>query len=156
AIARRNAAETSDAIRYRMAVGCGETLMLMGRYDEATAELDTAAVLTHDPVARATVERYQGEIALKWGRVGQGAALCESALRRRGQWVPQSRLGWAWALVREPLVHWFHRLFPGRLHAGAPSFRGDLTGQLLTRLAVAYWMSSSPKAIWSVQAAMNH
>jgi serine/threonine protein kinase/tetratricopeptide (TPR) repeat protein len=156
AVARRNAGETADAVRYRIALGRGEALVLLGRYDEATTELDAATALTGDPFAKATVEGYQGEIALKRGRAGQSAALLECALRRLGNWVPRSTLGWAWALVREPLVHCLHRLFPKRLHAAAPSARGDLTGRLLVRLAQAYSMGNSLKAMWSVSAAMNH
>jgi tetratricopeptide (TPR) repeat protein len=155
AVARRNAAEAPAAVRCRIAVGCGEALMLLGRYDEATAQLDAAAGFTDDPVALATIEGYQGEIALKRGRAGQGAALCESALRRLGEWVPRSRLGWAWAVMREPLVHRFHRLFPGRLHRESPPAQSDRTGRLYTRLAYAYLMSNTPKAIWCVYTAMN-
>jgi tetratricopeptide (TPR) repeat protein len=155
AVARRNAAEAPATLRCRLAVGCGEALMIPGRYDEATAELEAAAQLTDDPVARATIEGYQGEIALKRGRAGQGAALCERALRRLGEWIPRSRLGWAWALIREPLVHWFHRLFPGRLHRAASSARSDLTSRLYGRTAYAYFMSNSSKAMWGIQAAMN-
>jgi serine/threonine protein kinase/tetratricopeptide (TPR) repeat protein len=156
AVARRNAAEATDAVRHRIAVGCGEALMLLGRYDEATAQLDVAAPLTDDPVTKATVEAYQGEIALKLGRAGQSAVLCARALRRLEHRVPQSRLGWAWGLVQESLIHGWHRLFPKRLHAEAPSPRGDLASWLFARLAYAYIVSNTPKSLWALYAGMNH
>jgi eukaryotic-like serine/threonine-protein kinase len=156
AVARRNAEEAPPAMRCRIRVGCGEALMLLGRYDEATAQLEAAAGLTDDPVPRAIIEGYLGEIALKRGWAGRSAALCESALRRLGKWVPRSRLGWAWALVREPLVHCLHRLFPKRLHSEPPSAPNDLIGRLMTRRAYAYWMNSSPRAMCAIYAAMNH
>jgi eukaryotic-like serine/threonine-protein kinase len=156
AVARRNAGEAADPVRWWIAVGCGEALMLLGRYDEGTAELDVAADLTGEPVAKATVEGYQGEIALKRGWAGRSTALCETALRRLGNWVPQSRPGWLWGLMREPFVHCLHRLLPKRLHAQAPTTRGDLTGRLYTQLGYASFMQSTPKAIWAIYAGMNH
>src|SRR5262249_49936119 len=118
--------------------------------------LDAATALTEDPGARASVEGYQGEIALKRGRAGAGAALYETALRRLGHWVPRSGPGWLWALLREPLVHGLHRLFPGRLHAEAPGPQDMLAGRLLARLALTYFMNNSAKALWAIQAGMHH
>jgi tetratricopeptide (TPR) repeat protein len=155
AVARRNAAGTPDALRHRLAAGRGEALMLLGHYDEATAEFNTAAGLTRDPVALATVEGYQGEIALKRGWAGRSAALCETALRRLGNWVPRSVLGWVWGLLREPFVHGLHRLFPRRLHGKAPTAQSDLTSRLLVRFGYANFMLNSPKSLWAVYAGMN-
>jgi tetratricopeptide (TPR) repeat protein len=156
AIARRNAVDTPDAVRYRIATGFGEALMLLGRYDEATAQLEEAASLTNVPVARATVEGYLGEIALKRGWAARSSALSETALRRLGKWVPKSRPGWAWALLREALIHFFHLLFPKRLHTQAPTRRSELTGRLCIRLAYGYLTHNSPKALWAILAGMNH
>jgi eukaryotic-like serine/threonine-protein kinase len=156
ALARRNAEGAADAVRSRIAAGWGETLMLLGRYDEATAELDAAARITDDPVAKAVIEGYQGEIALRLGRAGQSAARCASALRRLGHGVPQSRPGWAWGLLRELFVHGVHRLFPKRLHAGAATGPGELAGRLFARLAYAYSCQNSLKTLWAVYAGMNH
>src|SRR5437588_9844607 len=39
AIARRNADGTNNAVRYRIAEGCGEALQLLGRYEEASQQL---------------------------------------------------------------------------------------------------------------------
>src|SRR5262249_39577010 len=143
-------------IRYRIAAGAGEALMLLGRYDEATAQLNAAACLTDDPVAKATVEGYLGEIALKRGWAAQSSALSETALRRLGKWVPQSRPAWVWALLREPLVHCFHRLFPKRLHTKSPTCDSELIGRLFIRLAYGYFMHNLPKTLWALLAGMNH
>jgi tetratricopeptide (TPR) repeat protein len=155
AIARRNAEGTTAAVRHRLAVGCGEALMLLGRYDEATAELDVAAGLTDDALAKATVEAYQGEMALKRGWAGRSAALYETALRRLGIWVPQTRLGWGWGLAREGLVHGLHRLFPKWLHREAATSRGDLTSWLFLRLSYTYYHSNMLKSLWGGWAGMN-
>ena len=57
-IAKRNAQEADHAIRYRIAAGFGETLMLLGRYDQTNNELEVAVSLSDDPNRKAEVEAF--------------------------------------------------------------------------------------------------
>ncbi len=155
-IALRNAGEAPAAVRYRIALGSAEALMLLGRYDEATARLDEAAALTGDPVELATVEGYQAEIALKLGRARKSIALGEKALGRLGCRPPRSGPGWVAGLLGQAVVHGLHRLFPKRLHVEAPTGRDELTSRLLIRLGYAYYLQNSVKSVWAILRAMNY
>jgi serine/threonine protein kinase/tetratricopeptide (TPR) repeat protein len=156
ALAKRNATEAPSRVRYRIAAGGGEALMLLARYDEAVAELHAAHGITNNPVELATVEGYLGEIALKRGWAGESTPWCESALRRLGTWVPQSKLGWVSGLLNEVVTQGLHSLFPGRLHRQTATSELNLAGKLYSRLAYTYYFQSSFKNLWAMLAGLNH
>src|SRR5262249_52155200 len=65
AIARRNAGEISNAVRYRIAEGQGTALMFLGRYAEATLALEGADRLSDSPDEVARIQALRGELAHK-------------------------------------------------------------------------------------------
>ncbi len=93
ATSQRNIDETDNAVRCRIAVGYGESLMLLGRYAEAEERVEGTLDLAPDAERKATIETLQGELAFKQGFVAKSISLYESGLRRLGVWVPKSWLG---------------------------------------------------------------
>lgn len=155
AIAKRNAGETTDAVRYRIAEGCGEALMLLGRYEDAGKQLDGAIQLGVGAEKKATIEALLGEIAFKQGSMEASIAYYESGLRRLGQRAPRTLFGFGVGLLRESLIQCWHSLFPGRLHRQPLSSQLDLTSRLLTRLVYPYWFRNTFKMLWTQLAGMN-
>ena len=82
AIAKRNAGQASNAVRYRIAAGAGEALMLLGRYEEATAELRDATDLLKDVEYKSGIDCLLGQLCYKQGNLNGGATHLERGLRR--------------------------------------------------------------------------
>jgi len=155
AIAKRNAGETNNAVRYRIAEGYGEALMLLGRYDEATQELDGAIDLLEAAEKRARIEALQGELAFKQGSVDRSIAYYEAGLRRLGNWVPKTLPGVACGIVREAVIQSAHSLFPSFLHKKAASSQLDLTIRFFNRISHPYIFQNTSKMMWAQLSAMN-
>jgi eukaryotic-like serine/threonine-protein kinase len=157
AIARRNAERTSApaAVRYRIAEGHGWVLMLLGRYDEATEALAGTIELARDAERKARIEALQGEIIFKQGLLDSSVSLSEEGLRRLGHWVPRSRMGLAYGILRELVIQGWHSLRPGRLHRQARSSRLDLAVHFLYRLTGSYAFQATPRAFWAHLTGMN-
>ena len=81
AIAQRHAGDTSDSIRYRLAAGNGETLMLLGRYEEATNALQGVIELVGDDEHKARIDLLQGDIAFKQGAIDRSVSFFQQGLR---------------------------------------------------------------------------
>ncbi len=142
-------------MRFRIAEGYGESLMLLGRYDEADKRLEGAMGLVADAEKRAGIETLQGELAFKQGLVAKSISLYESGLRRLGVFVPASRLGLAFGLVRESVIQGVHSLLPFLLHRKTPSRRGELVTGLFRRTSHPYIFSNTPKMLWGGLSEMN-
>jgi len=155
AIAKRNAGETNNAVRYRIAEGYGEALMLLGRYAEATRELEGAIDLLEAPEKKARIESLQGELAHKQGSVDRSIAYFEEGLRRLGNWVPKTLPGVACGIAREALIQSAHSLFPSFLHKKAASSQLDLTIRLFSRISHPYIFQNTLKMIWANLSTMN-
>ncbi|QEL17786.1 hypothetical protein PX52LOC_04794 [Limnoglobus roseus] len=155
AIARRNAESASAAIRFRICEGRGEALMLLGRYWEASQELDGAVALTNQPIEQARIEALQGELAFKQCAINESLVVYERALRRLGQWVPRSSIGWLSGLFHETFIQALHTLFPSRLHAKSPSEQSALVVRIFDRVSETYWFHNTVKYIWAHLSAMN-
>jgi tetratricopeptide (TPR) repeat protein len=155
AIAKRNALGQSNAVRYRIAEGYGVALMLLGRYEEANEQLDGVIELARDAERQARIEVLQGEIAVKRGATDRGIASYEQGLRRLGLWVPRTRFGLGYGILREALIQCWHGLFPWRLHRKAPSSRRDLIIRLLVRAAIDYYNQNTPRTLWVQLSGLN-
>ena len=147
AIAKRNVDQTPNAVRYRIAEGYSEALLLLGRYDEAIEELRGAIDLVDDPQRKARIEALEGEIALKQGLMDKSVSLYESGLRRLGVRVPKSTLGLVSEVTREALVQTGHSLRPQRLHRQTPSESQNLAIRLLFRIGMPYCFQNSLKML---------
>ncbi|MFI5459430.1 MAG: protein kinase [Isosphaerales bacterium] len=155
ATAQRNIDGTDKAVRYRIAVGYGESLMLLGRYDEANERLEGAMDLVADAERKAGIETLQGDLAFKQGLVAKSISLYESGLRRLGVWVPKSRLGLAFGVVRESVIQGVHSLLPFLLHRKTPNTRRELVIRVFRRVTHPYIFSNTPKLLWSQLSEMN-
>jgi len=155
AIAKRNAGKTNNAVRYRIAEGYGEALMLLGRYDEATQELDGAIDLLEAAEKRARIQALQGELAFKQGSVDRSIAYYEGGLRRLGNSVPKTLPGVACGITREALIQCAHSLFPSFLHKKAASSQLDLTIHFFNRISHPYIFQNTLKMMWAHLSAMN-
>jgi tetratricopeptide (TPR) repeat protein len=155
AIAGRNAGEMADAVRYRIAEGCGEALMLLGRYADANGQLDGAIDLVEDVEKKARIEVLQGEIAFKQGALNRSIACYERGLRRLGHCVPRTRLGFGYRVLREAAVQCWHSLLPWRLHRQPPSSQLALTIRFFNRISQPYIFQSTLKLLWAHLSGMN-
>ncbi len=155
AIASRNIEGAGKAVRYRIAEGCGEALMLLGRYEEANKQLEGTIDLTDDPVEKARIEGLQGEIAMKQGALDRSVAFFESGTTRLGHWIPKTLLGLGYGLLRETLIQCWHSWRPKRLHRQAPTSEYHLSIRLFGRLTNCYAFQSTPKVLWSHLVGLN-
>lgn len=154
-IAQRHAADASPTMRYRIAEGWGEALMLLGRYEDANQRLAGVIDLVDDPDRKSRINALQGEIAFKQGAISRSIAFYEQGLERLGHRVPRTRFGLGAGILREAFVQCGHSLRPGRLHSRPFSDRLDLTVRLLFRLTHPTGFQDTLKALWSHLAGMN-
>ena len=155
AIAERNAKEASDAIRFRIAEGYGETLMLQGNYGAAATRADRALELADNPLHEARIEAILGEIAFKSGELNRSIAAYESGLRRLGNRIPKRWWGYAAGAVGQAFIQTGHSLFPARLHRRTPTEQEVLSNQLFSRLTNSYMMQNVLKTLWAMLSGMN-
>ena len=151
----RHAGDTSDSIRYRLAAGNGETLMLLGRYEEATNALQGVSELVRDDEHQARIDLLQGDIAFKQGAIDRSVSFFQQGLRRLNNWVPRRGAGLAYGIVREVLIQCGHSLFPKRLHRQAYSRRRELTVRLGNLLSLNYIFQHSFKCLWAHLTSLN-
>lgn len=154
AIALRNSSRSPTEVQFRIQEGYGESLMLLGRYDQSIEVLNNALELASTPEQTANIEALLGGIAFKRGDVVTSYEYSASGLRRLGVKVPKSLAGTLWGLFRELMVRGWHRLLPGRL------FRKPIDQQARTKVAVHQSMRSvaffdMPKFIWNDLAGLN-
>jgi len=155
AIAQRNAEGTKRAVRYRISEGYGGALMLLGRYEDATKQLQGTIELADDPERKARIEALQGEVFFKEGSLDRSAALFENGLRRLGHWVPRTRLGFGYGILRESLIQCVHSLRPRSLHRKPLSTKLDLSIRLYSRLCAPYCFQDTLKMLWSHLSGLN-
>ena len=151
AVASRNAAGASDAVKFLIARGQGRALSLLGRYQEAERVLAGAADLTNVPFQRAAVLGLSAEIAHKQGQIAQGVKLYSSALRTLGHWVPDSLAGLAFGLLREAFTQCCHSVLPqGCYSRAAPlSASEELAVELANRNSIVSYYSNGLRMVWT-------
>ncbi|HVC96341.1 MAG TPA: protein kinase [Pirellulales bacterium] len=154
-IAKRNTADDAAATRFRIAEGCGETLMLLGRYDDANEQLTGAIELVDDAESKARIEALQGEIAFKQGAIDKSTSFYEQGLRRLDNWVPSTRFGLVYGILRESAIQCGHSVFPARLHRRPPTGRRELVVRCLARATSSYVFQNTLKLMWAGLAGLN-
>jgi len=155
AIVKRNSDAASEATRFRIAEGRADALMLLGRYEDATAELNGVIDLVDDTERKARIEALLGEVATKQGLIDTSVTFYESALRRLGHWVPRTLLGLGYGLLREGLIQAWHSLRPRRLHRHQETTRLGLAVRFCSCLVNSYVFQSTPKVVWMHLLGMN-
>jgi tetratricopeptide (TPR) repeat protein len=130
--------------------------MLLGRYEEAEQQLQEAFEVAANTEKQARIEALQGELALKQGLIDKSIETLESGLRRLGVWVPRSRLGLFYGLIRESLIQCSHSLMPFLLHRKSASLHSHLTIRLFVRISNPYIFQDTLKLMWGHLASVNH
>lgn len=147
------------SIRYRIAEGLGDVLMLRGRYAEAAQMTETARTLAVGNVAKAQIEGKLGELAFKQGDMKTAIEAIERALEQLGHKVPQWSVGFVLRLVWEVTIKVFHSLLP-RLFVARRKLEGIdkqlLVIRLHNRLSYAYWFERGQiPCLWTHLRGMN-
>ncbi|PQO33824.1 ATP-binding protein [Blastopirellula marina] len=111
-IAQRGAVRQSKAIRFRIAEGLGDSLMLRGQYAEAAPQFEEAAELAEGDLDRAKIQSKLAELSFKRGDMENATKGYETALRTLGCMVPRNRLFMVVLLVWEAWKQLLHTCFP--------------------------------------------
>ena len=160
-IALRASSFADQSVRYQVAEGLGDVLMLRGCYDRAWQMFEAAKFLAEGDVAtiKAKIEGKLGDLAFKRGDMKTARVSIERALARLGHTPPKWTLGLLFRLGREVLVQILHSCFRGLFLArkeldGAEKER--LVIRLQNRLAYAYWFGTGKTpCLWSHLRGMN-
>jgi signal transduction histidine kinase/CheY-like chemotaxis protein/tetratricopeptide (TPR) repeat protein len=157
-IAERSA-PADQAVRYRIAEGLGDVLMLRGRYAEAARMTETARELASGDTAKAQIDGKLGELAFKQGDMKTAIEAIERALERLGHKAPQSSMGFFFQLIWEAFVQVLHSLLPS-LFVGRKTLESAdkqlLRIRLHSRLLYAYWFKRGKvPCLWTHVRAMN-
>ncbi len=156
--AERGAPCHNEKLKWRVAEGLGDVLMLLGAYDEAEKHLTAAGRLASDCEGRVRVELKLGELALKRGDVGASRRALEKGLRLLKQIVPRRVPSFLALAVWEACVQSLHTLLPS-LFVGRRTLQGAetelLTIRLYSRLAYTYYFIGHIQAIWAHLREMN-
>lgn len=155
ALAARNSADTAKAVRFRIARGRAETLMITCQFELAAAELEHALDLAEQELDIADVIGLQGEVARGLGRIAEGLEYLEDAIGRIGVKVPRSRFGLAWGITKEIGIQVKHTLMPNRLHRRPSDPSEDLCNWLLGRVEYCYYVHNVPYLLWASMVGLN-
>lgn len=158
-IAERGSADSNDDVKYMIAIGLGECLMLRGRYVDAAPEFEKAATLAQGPYARAQATCKLGELSFKQGEMEAATRSFEEALRQLGRWVPRRSVVMFLFFLWEAFVQVWHTLFP-RLFVAVtkkpPTESELLSYRIFSRLAHGYWFTQSKThVLWTHLRGMN-
>ena len=158
-IAAKALGGTDDAVRYEVAVGRGETTMLLGRYDEARGHLEAARALATNDLDRADLESKLAELAFKHGDLDASASAAEAGLRLLGHRIPRRTVGFVLAAAVQIFVQTLHTLLPTLFVGRRPVERGTadlMAARLYSRLAHVYWFTIGPvPTLWTHLKEMN-
>ena len=156
-IAERGLKGHDRAVRYRVAEGLGDVLMLRGKYDEARLRFDHALEL--DPGSVTRIKAKLGELAFKQGDMEGSIEAFEQALRLLGQSVPQWPGAIGVRLAREGLSQLLHSILPKLFVGRKPLSNVEhrlLAVRLHNRLTYAYWFKRGQYlCLWSHLRGMN-
>ncbi len=150
---------TDPTVRYRIAEGLGDVLILRGRYEDAAQHTERARELAEGDVAKAQIEGKLGELAFKRGDMKTAMEAIERALDRLGRKVPRWSATFALLMVWEASGQVLHTLLPRLFVARRPmagAAKQLLLVRLYNRLTYAYWFKRGQiPCLWSHLRGMN-
>jgi two-component system sensor kinase len=111
-IAQRCAQSAGTAVKYRIAEGLGDVLMLRGCYDDAGALFESAAQIAEGAFAKAQIQGKLGELAFKRGNPDLALHHSEISLHLLGKPVPKRLPVFALLLLWEIFIQVLHTIFP--------------------------------------------
>jgi signal transduction histidine kinase/CheY-like chemotaxis protein len=143
-IARRGDASADKSVRYRIAEGLGDVLMLRGKYAVAGELFESAAALAEGAYAKAQICGKMGELLLKRGDMSGAARVIEKALGFLDCRVRQKLLHCLVMLAWYLFIQLTHCILPPWLRRrvrGTPESQVSLQMRLLSQLGYVYWFS---------------
>ena len=158
-IAERGALSGESDVRYRVALGLGEVLLLRGRYDDAGEKYQEAAQVAEGSYAKAEVRNKLGELTFKRGDMERSIEYFEEGLRLLGKYVPSRWLTLFLLVLWEAAIQIMHTALPSQfLHRKKclPERHVRLTLHLLSNLAHGCWYCKSLiHVMWAHLRGMN-
>jgi len=160
-IADRGAASVAEPIRFRVAEGLGDVLMLRGKYDAGRAQLETAGSIAVSDMASARIDGKLGDLIFKSGDIGNAAQYLENGLRTLGDPPPGNAISRFAKLAKEGVIQLLHSYSPSRFvgrHAlDTEQCRKDMLRiRIYGRLTLTYWFTSGMvPTLWSHLRQMN-
>ncbi len=155
AIAERNSSDATNSMRYRIAEGRGESLMLLGRYQDANKQLEGIIDIVNEIEKIARIRILLGEISFKQGLINKSISLFEQAFRSLGNKIPKSYFGFAIASVTEILKQVWHTVRPSPQNLRLPTDRERLSIHSCSGLVGAYFFQNTLKTVWNNLVSMN-
>ncbi|MBC8353810.1 MAG: protein kinase [Planctomycetes bacterium] len=160
-IARRGAEVSNDAMRFRIAEGLGDVLLLRARYDRAHQHFKTARSLATSNQVLARIDSKLGYLCFKSGDMEESAAHLEKTLTELGSPPPSNIAVQTLAVVKELLVQllhtWLPSVFTKRRNPDTASGRRELfSASIYQLLSYPYWWKKGPVPnLWAHLRHMN-
>ncbi|MGN6548015.1 MAG: protein kinase domain-containing protein, partial [Aureliella sp.] len=158
-IAARGVEGGSDEIRFRIAKGLGDTLMLRGRYDQAEPLFQQALELAHGSLAKAEVQSNLADLQFKRGDMESATLGYEQALRTLGRHVPRFFGVMVVLLLWETFIQTLHTWFPTvMLHRARrePTEAERLVMRLFSKLTHGCWFCrTKTQCLWAHLRGLN-
>ena len=160
-IARRGEESASDAIRFRIAEGLGDVLMIRAQYDRADQQFQTARSLASDTATLARIDGKRGALCFKQGDMANSIKHLDKALTELGNPPSSNNFIQTAALLKEGWIQLLHTYLPGwftgRRSADNQEFRMDMfRARTYEGLGYPYWFSRGPvPTLWTHLRHMN-
>jgi tetratricopeptide (TPR) repeat protein len=162
-IARRGAEIqlSRAALRFRIAEGLGDVLVMRGRYDRGNLHLETARQLAEGNLVQARVDSKRGWIGYKTGDMDGSSAHFHRALKASGSPVPTNLFRQLLAVSSEGLIQilhtWFPRILTGKRSPDTTAGSLELfRAALQDGLGYPYFFSKGPvPVLWTHLRHMN-
>jgi len=145
-IAQKGAENQPKSIRFRIAEGLGDSLMLRGQYPEAAPQLELAAELAEGDLDRAKIQSKLAELSFKRGDMEAATKGFETALRSLGCVVPKNKILGFLLLMWEAVKQVLHTCLPKLMlqrKRRPPNDSERLAIQLFALLAHGCWYCRS-------------
>ena len=157
-IAERGLGEASDEVRFTIAEGLGDVMMMRGRYAEAAEFFEKTSCLASDSLRQAASLSKLGELALRQGDAEKAEEALVQSLRLLGVAVPKSGPLILLRILRSLVVRALRRT-PRDLVTDCqemPSDRDRLIGKVIRQLSRVAWCNGPARyMLWTQLAAMN-
>lgn len=162
-IARRGAGVSAagDALRFRIAEGFGDVLVMRAKYEPAGPHFQAARRLATDNLTLARIDGKRGFLCFKSGDMPGSARHLEAALKELGAPPPGNIVFQTFAVMRDVLVQLLHTLLPStftqRRNPDTEAGRLDLfRARLYDLLSYPYWWIKGPVPnLWTHLRHMN-
>lgn len=154
--ARRFSDHASQNARFLLLLKLGESLRLLGQYDEAESTLNDAHGLVADKLERCEVERIHAETIRESGRYQESADRFAATLQSLGVAVPKSVSRCLLGIAKEGIIQAVQSFRKSRPRRNRPSNpRQELIVRLLSGYVQTIWFRSTPAVVWTNLKVLN-